>query len=316
MHSPEKPGVFVNASALIFGGANIDIKCHIEGQTVSGTSNPGHMEVNSGGVGRNIAHNLVLLGCKTQLFTALGADSHGDMLRGGCARAGIMLHAHVTDQPTGTYTAVLGRDGDLVIAVAAMAVMDCMTPAALRPFLPQFNPADLVVADANLPEQTLLFLAQAAQAAGARFIFEPVSVPKCGKIRAAFGRHLIFLMSPNRAQITELTGVAADDAQGLAAACAILHEFGVQNLIVGLGAAGAYWSDGSAHGSVPALQNQIVDATGGGDAALAAAVWALAQGWPLHRAALIGQRAAGLAVTCAASVNAQMSPALLVRDES
>lgn len=49
-----------------------------------GDSNPGKVNVSWGGVGRNIAHNLVLLGDDVELMTIFG----GDALLAGIVHAG------------------------------------------------------------------------------------------------------------------------------------------------------------------------------------------------------------------------------------
>ena len=296
---------------LVIGGANIDIKCHIEGAAVLATSNPGQIRLSAGGVGRNIAHNLALLGCEAHLLTAMADDVHGLMLRDTCSRAHIHLHAVTSDYATGTYTAILDATGDLVIGVAAMQAIETLTPDRLDQSLPPFTHLDAIIADANLPQESVSFLAEWAAYHAIDFAFEPVSVAKCTRINAVLAQHPVYLMSPNRAQLAILTGQSSLNNEDLLPACAQLHAGGVQNIIVGLGSAGAFWSDGETFGFVSALTHEIIDATGGGDAALAAALWALKRGDPLEAAAKAGQRAAALTVTCAASVYPHLSSQLI-----
>ena len=294
--------------AIVIGGANIDIKSHIEVAVTLGTSNPGQVRLSVGGVGRNIAHNLALLGCETHLITALSPDAHGDMLRLACEAVGIQLHTVQSAQPTGTYTAILDSLGDLVIGVAAMQSIDALTPETVAGFEADVVGTDILIADANLSGATLAYLAALAQALCLDFACEPVSVVKAVRIKPLLGRLPLFLLSPNRAQLAVLTGHDVSRPADLAPACTRLHEDGVRHVIVGLGPEGAFWSDGQRCGHVPALARTIVDATGGGDAALAAAVWGMKQGLTLEQAAHIGQRAAALTVTCAETVNPQLSP--------
>ena len=53
---------------------NVDIGGRSAGPLVGRDSNPGTVTVSMGGVGRNIAHNLRLLGVRVSLLTALGED--------------------------------------------------------------------------------------------------------------------------------------------------------------------------------------------------------------------------------------------------
>ena len=59
--------------AVVCGGANIDIGAHSFAPLRDRDSNPGRVELSLGGVGRNIAHNMRLLGVPTYLLTARAA---------------------------------------------------------------------------------------------------------------------------------------------------------------------------------------------------------------------------------------------------
>lgn len=61
--------------AVVCGGVNIDIGAHSFAPLRAKDSNPGKVELSLGGVGRNIAHNMRLLGVPTYLLTAVGGDS-------------------------------------------------------------------------------------------------------------------------------------------------------------------------------------------------------------------------------------------------
>ena len=56
--------------AVVCGGVNIDIGAHSFAPLRDRDSNPGRVELSLGGVGRNIAHNMRLLGVPTYLLTA------------------------------------------------------------------------------------------------------------------------------------------------------------------------------------------------------------------------------------------------------
>ena len=53
----------------VIGGANVDITATSGRAFQFGDSNPGTVQVSWGGVGRNIAHNLALLGDEVELVT-------------------------------------------------------------------------------------------------------------------------------------------------------------------------------------------------------------------------------------------------------
>lgn len=59
----------------VIGGANADIVATTHKPFVPGDSNPGTVRLMAGGVARNIAHNLALLGNEVVFLTVFGGDS-------------------------------------------------------------------------------------------------------------------------------------------------------------------------------------------------------------------------------------------------
>ena len=58
--------------AVVVGGVNMDIGGTPLAPLVRQDSNPGRVRMSLGGVGRNIAHNMALLGLDVRMITALG----------------------------------------------------------------------------------------------------------------------------------------------------------------------------------------------------------------------------------------------------
>ena len=77
--------------AVVCGGVNIDIGAHSFAPLRDRDSNPGRVELSLGGVGRNIAHNMRLLGVPTYLLTAVGGDSRASQVEESCKELGIDL---------------------------------------------------------------------------------------------------------------------------------------------------------------------------------------------------------------------------------
>ena len=102
--------------AVVCGGVNIDIGAHSFAPLRAKDSNPGKVELSLGGVGRNIAHNMRLLGVPTYLLTAVGGDSRASQVEESCKELGIDLsHAlRVPDGRTSTYVFVGDSDVDIL----------------------------------------------------------------------------------------------------------------------------------------------------------------------------------------------------------
>lgn len=124
------------------------------------TSNPGKVSSSPGGVGRNIAENLVRLGQSCQLMAPLGDDANGTFLRRHCKQLGINTDGMATlaDESTSTYLSIVDETGDMQIAIADMALIDQFGATQLQAFLPQLTAASMVVLDANLAPECLAFL--------------------------------------------------------------------------------------------------------------------------------------------------------------
>lgn len=171
------------APVVVVGGANLDIKARSSAAAIAHTSNPGHTTTTPGGVARNIAENLARLGTPTQLIAAIGRDPYGERLLADTRAAGVQLdHVHRGEQPTGSYTAVLDADGELVLAVADMTATDALRPEHLQSARELIAHAALLVLDGNLPAPTTAHLLDLAHAGDVRVVIDPVSVPKAARL--------------------------------------------------------------------------------------------------------------------------------------
>ncbi|SMB90212.1 carbohydrate kinase [Deinococcus hopiensis] len=295
---------------VVIGGANLDIKARTLAAAIPGTSNPGQATQAPGGVARNIAENLARLGVQAQLIAAIGRDPPGDLLLRGTEAAGVdvraMLRANV---PTGTYTAVLDHAGELVIAVAAMEVMDALTPAALNERRSVLRGAAWVVADGNLGTETLTHLLTLCREANVPVVFEPVSVPKAARLLRALSRGLApHTVTPNVAELAALLGrEVADTAEALGEAANELHARGIETVWIRRGERGSLLSTLEGVTEIPALPAQVLDVTGAGDAMLAAYLAALLSGAPAPEAARHGHAAAALTVESTHAVSPSLT---------
>lgn len=271
----------------VIGGANIDIKAKVNAPNRLGTSNPGVVTTTAGGVGRNIAHNLARLGANVALVSVVGRDAHGDAVLAETQRAGVDVSRVVrSGVATGSYVALLDHDGEMISALSDMRCIDMLTPDRIAAQRSVLEEAKLVVADCNLPQDTLDTLVAIA---GSKLVIEPVSVPKSRKLIEALRKGHVFLASPNFDQIDQMTGTRDIDN-----AFRFMHGKGLANVVIHAGPEGAFVSDGSDIEHAEAMPPpQIVDVTGAGDAAVAGLVYGLLKGEPLAVAAARGQRLAG-----------------------
>ncbi|MEO7125669.1 MAG: PfkB family carbohydrate kinase [Nakamurella sp.] len=306
----DEPGV------VVVGGANMDVKARSTAAAVAGTSNPGHAAMSPGGVGRNIAENLARLGTRVHLVASVGRDPLGDTLIRETSDAGVHLDYTVrTDVATGTYTAVLDATGELVVAVSDMAATAELSPIHIDAARDVIASADLLVLDGNLTSETLGYARNLGAAAGVRIIVESVSVPKAAALAALPGMfdpaHPLYLITPNRDEVTALTGLPAGTSGELRAAAALLHERGVRYVWIRLGGAGSLLSGPDGFTPIPAIDTDVVDVTGAGDSLLAAFCHALLGGADEVGAARYGHAAATLTIASPHTVRPDLTDPLV-----
>lgn len=290
--------------AVVCGGANIDIGAHSFAPLRDRDSNPGRVELSLGGVGRNIAHNMRLLGVPTYLLTALGGDSRALQIEQSCRGLGIDLsHAlRVPDGRTSTYVFVGDSDGDMAIAVSDMEICKKLTPDYFASQLDLLNGAAAVVVDANLPRESIAYLTEHCTVP---VFIDPVSTVKAEKLHGLLGR--VHTLKPNCIEAELLSGVKITDDASLHKAAEALLAQGLQRVFISLGGDGVLAAQKDEMQLVPICKAEMRNATGAGDAMMAALVWSFLSGQSLTESAASGTAAAAIAVESEETINPNMS---------
>ncbi|WP_222432295.1 carbohydrate kinase family protein [Leekyejoonella antrihumi] len=300
----------MRGTVAVIGGANLDIVARSGRPVQIATSNPGRTVATPGGVGRNVAENLARLGAPVSLVAVIGRDDAGRRVLRQTAAAGVDVE-HVTrvDSPTGTYTAVLGDDGELVVAIADMAATEAMDVARLPMSL--LESAELLVLDGNLP---LPVIEHVLVHVGTPVLLDPVSAPKAGRLSGLLdGRHQLHTITPDRHELAALTGEPTGTCAQIAYAARTLLDRGVRRVWVRQGACGSTLITGVDTVHIPAIAAVPVDVTGAGDAMLAAYVQALLTGRGDEDAARDGAAAAYLTITSPHTVRPDLSTCAVER---
>ena len=295
--------------AVVVGGVNMDVGGRPDAPLRAADSNPGRVRMSLGGVGRNIAHNMALLGLDTRMITVLGDDLYAQRIAASCAELGIDLSRslRVPGEASSTYLSVADEHGDMVLAVADMEIYRLLTPAVLAARLSWINRAQLLVLDANIPAESIAWLCGHAQIP---IFADPVSAAKAEKLRPVLGS--LHTVKPNRVEAELLSGVKIHDEQSLNRAADVLLETGLHRVFLSLGADGLLAADQKNRLRLPAKKSGIVNTTGSGDAFMAALVWAYLRGTDLEGSARAGMAAAAVAMACAETVSPEMSAKALL----
>ncbi len=291
-------------SCVVVGGANVDIGGISQGELVDGDSNPGRVTVSLGGVGRNIAHNMRLLGLPVRLLTAYGDDLNGQRLSQSCAELELDLsHAlRLPGQATSTYLYLADPRGEMVLAVSDMDICQKITPEYLEKQLPILQGAQVVAADTNIPAESLRYLAEHCTAP---LFIDPVSTAKALKLLPILDR--VHTLKPNALEAELLTGIPVhSDADAEKAARALLAK-GVGRVFLTLGSRGVLAAQGEQLLWLRGLPGEMVSTTGCGDSFMAALVWAWTEALSLEASAKAGLAAGAITLESREAISPKMS---------
>ena len=249
----------------VIGGANIDICGTSTLPLREYDSNPGHIEMRYGGVGRNIAQTLLRMGQNVEFVTSFADDDFGHQLKKDCENLGLDCKKSkvVSNVPSSIYLAVMDSDGDMYVAVNDMRILETLDENDLKRAMEDLNEDDLLVLDANLSEEKLEYLASNAKCLKAA---DPVSASKCKRLLNSLGYLDIF--KPNRYEAEEFTGIKIIDEKTASQSLDWFLEKGVKEILISMADKGVllgtkegkYWFT---HRTI-----HLDNATGGGDSFL------------------------------------------------
>lgn len=280
---------------LIIGAASIDTKGRADQTIQTGTSTPGSIRVSVGGVGRNIAENLARLGEPVVLLSAVGDDGSGRRILQQAAECGIDT-SHIlveAEQHTAAYLAVLDHTGNAVMSIDDMSVSRAaITPQFVYQHRALFREACMVVLDANLSVATLTTIFRTARNYSVPVCADPTTASLAPRLCPYLPE--LTLVTPNAAEAEALCGVRVTDRESGLVAAQKLVSLGVKIAIVTLGATGLIYATSQESGHVPAIECEIVDFTGAGDALTAAVIFGLLNDFAIDEAVRLGARAAAL----------------------
>ncbi|HET9056694.1 MAG TPA: PfkB family carbohydrate kinase [Chitinophagaceae bacterium] len=250
---------------ICIGAALVDELFHAKSEMLLATTNNATVTKTAGGVSRNIAHQLALLGVPVQLITVFGDDSDGDWLKQGCINAGVQIEASITKEGlSGKYTGILNQDGSLFSAFLTNAAVHLITPDHLEHHKSLLKTASYLLADANISCDAVTWLLSFSSETGIPLVIEPVSVPPAKKLREVNlnGLHLI---TPNE---DELPVLCSENYCLIPQQINELLQNGVEKVWLHNGKHGSTLYSKQTTITLRACDIKVTDCTGAGDGSL------------------------------------------------
>jgi pseudouridine kinase len=294
---------------LVIGAAGLDMVGKVKSSLRQSTSNPAHIRLSFGGAARNVAENLLHLGTPVNLMTVVGNDPPGNQLIEDIANAGANVDAVVysTEYPTGTYLAILKRDGKLDVGLDDMRVLSELSPRVIHAHEELFEQASMLFIDANLSKQALRTVLSIAHRVKLPVCADPTSASLASKLIPYLPR--LRLVVPNRLEASILCShnTVPSTQQGALDAAKHLVGRGVDIAIVTMAELGVCYATSETSGYVPPVRTEVIDPTGAGDALTAAVLFGLLNQMPIDDAVRLGVAAESLTLNYRGSVIPDLS---------
>jgi ribokinase len=247
---------------VVVGDVMTDIVASLSGPVAHGSDTPARIVQRGGGAGANVAAWLARAGAAVTLLGRVGDDAPGRDVTEGLRAEGVDARLAIDPaRSTGTCVVLVEPGGERSM------LPDAGANAGLEAVPLPDDAAHLHVAGYALLHPGSRAAARAmlaeARARGLTVSVDPSSAAPLA--RAGAGAFLewiegVQLLLPNRDEAATLTGLPDPEAAARALS-AHAHE-----VVVKLGAQGALWTDGDAQLRVPAVDVQVADTTGAGDA--------------------------------------------------
>jgi ribokinase len=287
------------ARLLVVGSSNTDMTVSLPhlpapGQTVLG----GSLLVGTGGKGANQAVAAARAGAEVVFVTAVGDDGFGRQAVEGYRAEGIDT-SHVRTLAgiaSGVALIFVGEAGENMIGVASGANAR-LSPTDIDSLSDTLFARDrlLLIAGLEVPLETVTAAVARGAKGGMTVVLNPA--PADPGLTASGVLDSVSVITPNRVELSMLTGRPAETHDQVITAARALRQLGVRSVVVTLGSEGCLIVNDDGVVGLPAHRVKAVDTVGAGDAFSAALGVALAEGRPLTEAAAWASAAAALTVT-------------------
>jgi ribokinase len=262
----------------------------VKGETLLGRD----FDMGPGGKGSNQAVQAARLGANVEFVARLGQDNFGEIGRQLYAAEGVgTTYLLQTDERnTGVGFIVLDSHGDnfIILDPGANALF---TPADVDRAQERIRQSHVVITQLEIPVETAGRALQLARDADVISILNPAPAARVPPEILANAD----IVTPNETELRIMLGRAPDANANPIDLCHELLQMGVQRVILTRGAHGAVIVTKDGYHEMPAMQVDVVDTTGAGDAFNGTLAAYLAGGMPLEPAVRHAIAAGALACT-------------------
>lgn len=266
----------------VVGSINMDLvvtteKRPVQGETIIGD----HFQTIPGGKGANQAVAASRLGAEVHMIGSVGEDEFGRNLLTFLEKENIFLGGvePVTDESSGVAVITLAEQDNSIVVV--QAANKYVTPQYLQRFENRIANSDIVLAQLEIPLETVEEVAKLCHKHRTTFILNPAPAQALSPKLLEYAKYI----TPNETELHYLL------SQGI-----VTMEQSPEKLIVTEGKDGIVYFDGKALKRVPGFSVTAVDTTGAGDTFNGAFAYAISQNDNVQAACQFANAAAALSV--------------------
>lgn len=307
--------ILAEDEVICIGGANVDRKFLLGDYAQLETSNPASVHASVGGVARNIGENLGRLGECVRLISIAGADADWKFIEQESSAyidlSTVELQPNVA---TGSYSAVLNPDGELVIAMANMDVYNLLTPEYVEQYKSVLANGRLIVVDLNCPIETVQHVKDWAVQHQKPLAIIPVSVPKMNRMPDDLLGVTWLICNIDEAE--SYLNYAIDSDEKWQSAVEQFCQLGVENVAITAGKKGIMVA-GKGHPAKhykPIPNVKIEDVTGAGDAFVSGVLYGHLTGAPVATSIHYGRVNAAKTLEATKTVRTTLTAQRLVEE--
>jgi ribokinase len=280
---------------VVIGSSNTDMvikskKLPLPGETILG----GTFLMNPGGKGANQAVTAARLGGNVTFVTKTGKDLFGTEVTKLFDNEHIDTRFIIKDpvNPSGVALITVDESGEnsIVVAPGSNATLSAYD---IDEELFNTDPSDIYVMQLEIPVGTVEFIAEKVSAKGNRVILNPAPARQLSDDLLS----CLYLITPNETEAEYLTGIRVVDSGTAEKAASGLRKKGVKNVIITMGASGAYLQTDTLSKKIPVVPVKAIDTTAAGDIFNGALAVALSEDMNLEDAVVFANKAASISVT-------------------
>ncbi len=283
------------SNLMVLGSVNADHVLRVKQFPRPGETLHGYQyRVVPGGKGANQAVAAARMGADIGFVASVGDDDFANGILRQFAADGINIDGIVqhTDTPTGIAMIQVADSGENSIVISAEA-NGLLLPELVEKYLNKIKSSRYFLTQLETPLAGIVTAIEAAHQGGSQVVLNPAPA----RVLPDELLEQVNIITPNETEAEVLTGIKICNDTDAAEAAQILHQKGIDTVLITLGSKGVWLSRQGKGKIVPGFRVEATDTTAAGDTFNGALVAALLEDKPLEEAIRFAHAAAAISVT-------------------